>query len=98
MPLLLSRALTNTAAEHLADHNQIHPKLNHVLDVVSDFGADNTGTSDATAALQAAITYQQDNGGTVFAPAGTYLISTPPLKCVPTSGDATRPCIIRGAG
>jgi hypothetical protein len=44
-----------------------------VYNVVSDFGADNTGVVDATSSIQTAIdAARRTNGGTVFLPAGTY--------------------------
>src|SRR6266511_2451187 len=73
MPLLSSRALTNTAAEHLADHNQIHPKLNAVIDVKNDFLAVGDGTADDTAAVQAAI--NAANGTQLYFPQGTYKVT-----------------------
>lgn len=43
---------------------------------VKDFGAVGNGVANDTAAIQAAITYVQDNGGgDVFFPAGTYKIT-----------------------
>ncbi len=44
-----------------------------VFNVVTDFSANNNGTSDATAAIQNAINAAQDaGGGIVYLPAGTY--------------------------
>lgn len=44
-----------------------------LFDVVTGFGADNTGAADATTALQQAIdTAESADGGVVFLPAGTY--------------------------
>src|SRR6266498_2410021 len=77
MPLLPSRALTNTAAEHLADHNQAHPKLNAIGDLKADFGAVGDGVADDSSALTAAFAA----GIPLVAPAGTYLVGgafTPP--------------------
>jgi hypothetical protein len=42
---------------------------------VLDFGAKADGTSDATATFQAALDATAEKGGTVFVPAGTYLIA-----------------------
>src|SRR6185437_6682095 len=49
------------------------------LNVVTQFGADNTGTHDATAAIQAAISAGASVVGvtTVYLPAGVYKISSP---------------------
>src|SRR6266542_6370342 len=70
MPLLPSRVLTNTASDHLADHNQIHPKLNAVIDVKNDFGAVGDGTADDTAAVQAGL--NAASWAQVWVPPGTY--------------------------
>jgi len=43
---------------------------------VSNFGAQGNGVSDDTAALQAALNVAVGSGGSVYAPAGTYLISS----------------------
>jgi hypothetical protein len=43
---------------------------------VKDFGAVGNGTTDDTAAIQAAITYGQTSGKTVYLPAADYLITT----------------------
>ncbi|MGC8863790.1 MAG: glycosyl hydrolase family 28-related protein, partial [Armatimonadota bacterium] len=43
---------------------------------VRDFGAKGDGTTDDTAAFQAALDSIADKGGTVSVPAGTYLIKT----------------------
>jgi hypothetical protein len=43
---------------------------------VLDFGADKTGVTDSTTAFQAAIDSLPTNGGTVYIPSGSYLIST----------------------
>ncbi|MEU6250553.1 glycosyl hydrolase family 28-related protein [Glycomyces sp. NPDC047010] len=43
---------------------------------VTDFGADPTGAEDSTAAVQEALAVCRDaGGGTVWAPAGTYVVS-----------------------
>lgn len=43
---------------------------------VIDYGADQTGGSDSTTAIQNAINAAQASGGAVYAPPGTYLISS----------------------
>lgn len=53
----------------------VHDKLQDLVSV-KDFGATGSGTSDDTAAIQAAINYAQTNGGRVYLPAGTYKISS----------------------
>lgn len=48
---------------------------------VRAFGAVGDGTSDDTAALQAALSHVRDNGGgTVYLPGGTYSVRNPPLR------------------
>lgn len=52
---------------------------------VLDYGADNTGTTDTTAAIQAAIAAAA--GRTVYFPAGTYIVtSTLSYNVAPTQG------------
>jgi hypothetical protein len=46
---------------------------------VKDFGAAGDGTTDDRAAIQSAIDAVATDGGMVFFPAGTYLVSTPGL-------------------
>ena len=46
------------------------------LNVQTDFGATGNGTSDDTTAIQNALNYLQSHGGTLYIPAGTYLISS----------------------
>jgi hypothetical protein len=67
-------------------------------DVVSvkDFGATGNGTTDDTTAIQAAITYAQTSGQTVYMPAGTYLV-THSLNAT-SSGIPTHPVNIIGDG
>lgn len=46
-----------------------------VVNAVTDFGVDNTGATDTTAALQSALDYVgTQGGGVVYLPAGTYRI------------------------
>lgn len=54
----------------------VQSKLRDTVSVL-DFGADPSGVSDSTAAIQAALNYAATlTGCTVFMPAGTYLISS----------------------
>lgn len=63
-----------------------------VIDVVADYGADNTGLTDTTAALNAAITAWNSSCGKLNFPAGKYLF-TGPLATITCSGGS-----IIGAG
>ena len=45
------------------------------VDVVKDFGADPTGATDSTTAIQNAINSLRGKGGTVYFPNGVYLVS-----------------------
>ncbi|KAL2219267.1 putative exo-beta-1,3-glucanase [Thermoascus aurantiacus ATCC 26904] len=81
--------------------------------VVTDFGADNTGTTDASAAIQAAITAGASNGpdrsqnamGTtgqpavVYLPAGTYLMESSIQLYVGTVvvGDPINPPVLKAS-
>jgi hypothetical protein len=50
--------------------------FNKVLNVVTDYAADNTGTNDASTAIQNALNATPTTGGIVYLPAGTYKIGT----------------------
>jgi parallel beta-helix repeat protein len=53
----------------------LNRKIDHVwVDVVEDFGADPTGATDSTIAIQNAI--ESVTSGTIYFPEGTYLISS----------------------
>lgn len=59
-----------------------------VINVVEEFGADNSGTSDATSAIQNAIDKAYNNGGgIVFLPMGTYLIAN--SQCIDVKSNVT---------
>ena len=69
-----------------------------VFDVVADYGADPSGLSDSTAAIQAAIdAAAAAGGGVVLLPAGTFRISRPAnaTACLAVS---TSNIVLRGAG
>lgn len=69
-----------------------------VFDVVTDFGADPTGRSDATAAIQTAInTATAAGGGVVYLPAGTFQLSLPAnaVACLTIRASGI---VLRGAG
>jgi len=80
-------------------------RLSEVVNALN-WGADPTGGTDSTAALQAAIdfaytlngssTYQK--GATLFIPRGTYLIGSPPLFVERRMGDGQGGLEIVGAG
>lgn len=53
----------------------ISSKLDDYVDV-KDFGATGNGSTDDTAAIQAAINSLSSTGGTVYLPAGTYKVSS----------------------
>ena len=53
----------------------VQAKLRQTVSV-KDFGAVGDGVTDDTAAIQAAIDSFPANGGTIYLPIGTYLIST----------------------
>ena len=70
----------------------------NVTDVTKDpYKADNTGKTDATAAIQKAIDAVSGTGGVVYLPAGTYKVSLPDGKwnVLSVSSDNT---VIRGDG
>lgn len=54
----------------------VQARMREAFVSVKDFGAVGDGVADDTAALQAAITYAMDNNRPLFAPAGTYLITS----------------------
>lgn len=58
-----------------AVNRPINEKLQEIVSV-KDFGAVGDGSVDDTAAIQAAITAVATQGGTVYVPAGTYLITS----------------------
>ena len=63
-----------------------------MYDVVSSYGADNTGKKDATSAIQKAIAAAQAaNGGVVYLPAGTY-------RCDGKLSVTKDKVVLRGAG
>lgn len=59
-----------------AVYTQIPGLQSKIVVSVLDFGADPTGVRDSTGNFQAAIDSLPANGGTVYIPSGTYLIST----------------------
>jgi hypothetical protein len=62
---------------------------------VLDFGATGNGTTDDTAAIQAAINSLSSTGGKVHIPVGVYLISSP-IEL--STGSASRSIILYGDG
>lgn len=71
---------------------------------VMNFGADNTGEAEATAAVQSAIAALPAKGGTIYFPAGTYLVGTislpndPKVVNILGVGDATILKMAKAAG
>ena len=63
---------------------------------VKDFGATGDGVADDTAAIQAAIDGLGINGGTVWFPAGTYLVSSAITFSTPASFAV--PVLLKGEG
>ena len=59
-------------AELVYGDNNLVPVISY--DVALDYKADRLGKEDSTAAFQAALDDAKEHGGTVFAPAGRYLI------------------------
>ena len=67
------------ASTAAAARSNLSAQKQYMIDVTeAPYNADNTGATDATTALQAAIT-ATPQGGTLFFPAGVYKI-TPPLR------------------
>lgn len=61
---------------------------------VKDFGAVGDGSTDDTAAIQAALNVASDSAGDIYFPAGTYKISSVLTKAMGSTGGVK----IRGAG
>ena len=59
-----------------AVNRAINLKLAESISIL-DFGADPTGVTDSSTAIQAAITSLNGLGGSIHAPAGTYLLNNP---------------------
>lgn len=72
-----------------------------VFNVVAQYGADNTGVSEASSQIQAAVTAASAaGGGTVYLPKGTYKVSTPivPASGVNIIGAGPSSTILKGYG
>ena len=89
---LPTRTLSNTATDHLADHNSIHPKLNDIPNVMRDYGAKGDGvTNDAPAfnnliaALPSTSNATSPTGGMFYVPPGRYIIGTPGITVPSTT-------------
>ena len=63
----------------------------NVIDVVADFGADNSGATDALSAINSALNSLQSSGGVLFFPPGTYRVEG-------TISIGNDTIILRGAG
>jgi hypothetical protein len=75
----------------------VHNKLQDLVSV-KDFGATGSGTSDDTAAIQAAINYAQTYGGCVYLPSGTYKISAALEFTMSSGSDPIKRPSMRGDG
>lgn len=87
---------TNTSFTQAGTGAVARTAQSKMRDIVSvlDFGADPTGNSDSSAAIQAAINYASPGfvtltAGTVYFPRGKYLITTP-LNLTSDNGTANR--------
>jgi hypothetical protein len=63
------------------------------LNAVTQFGADPTGTTDSTTAINNALASVSSPGGTVYLPAGIYKVNTSTALALSTAGT-----VIRGDG
>jgi hypothetical protein len=102
-PRIPLRAQGDTRQQHVDDHNRIHKAFNTGVVNVKDFGALGDGTTNDTAAIQAAIDYAYDDefaedagyfvwGKTVFLPMGVYIavgLSIPPHVKILGSGPSS---------
>lgn len=94
-----SRVAGDSTADHIADHNQLHAKVNNTFDVVADFGAVGDGSTDDSTSFQDAFNAAAAVGGVVTIPDGTFRIDS--RLIVGFNDDEPwpqRPVIIRGAG
>ena len=106
MPNLTTIQPTDIVANSITTLNNNFSSLNSVFTGqkvfnVLDYNATGDGTTDDTLAIRNAIYAQQAaGGGTVFFPPGTYYLNTNGglVACPNGNTDATRPCILRGAG
>lgn len=81
----------NDFPQDLQDNASLHSWEDGFLDVTkAPFNADNTGTNDATAALQLAIDYAYDCNLVVYFPAGTYRV-TNQLRMIHKEPDSGSP-------
>lgn len=70
-----ARAVTDSVANHVSDHNALHRKANYVYDV-KDYGAAGDGSTDDKTAVSDAITAALSNlPAVVYFPAGDYSMS-----------------------
>lgn len=75
---------------------QLTPSEAGYLDAVADFGADNTGKTVTTAALQQAINAATSQKKALFLPAGTYLVDNT-LECKNAGEKREDPLVIVGS-
>ena len=67
------RALFGLSVEK--ENEPLQPVVDNTADVVYNFGAYGDGVHDDTAAIQNALDYMKNSGGTVYFPDGIYMIS-----------------------
>lgn len=100
MPARLARLLSCIAACCLAvgARAQLTSAQAGFLDAVADFGADNTGATVTTAALQAALNASTAQHKPLYIPAGTYLVDATLVVADEPSDREDQNTFITGAG
>lgn len=102
LEVVLASGLTAWAVDDLLDHPSKSPGLvgdHRPVNNVKDFGAVGDGRHADGQAIQKAIAAQQEQGGMVFLPPGTYLLSDVfSLVPAPWPKPGRRPLVIKGSG
>jgi len=81
--ITVQRDATDLAASYtidLADFERVpapyaEPRSDYIAVTQRQFGADPTGTTDSTSAIQAAVDFAEAHGLNVWVPAGTYIVT-----------------------